>query len=119
MQADEQVNLITATLDEHKGIDIKALPVSELTDVTDFIVICTASSSRHGQTLSDKVIRKLRDQGIRALSHDGAAPKDDWLLIDFGDVVVHIMLAEARTFYSLEKLWGVTQSAREQAARED
>lgn len=119
MIATEQVALVKNTLDENKGLDITDINVTELTDVTDHIVICTATSSRHAQTLVDKVTRKMRDAGIRAMGSEGAAPKDDWMLIDFGDVIVHVMLAEAREFYSLEKLWGMTQALREQADSED
>lgn len=119
MIATDQVALIKDTLDEHKGLDIKDIDVTELTDVADFIVICTANSSRHAQTLVDKTTRKMREAGIRAMGSEGAAPNDDWLLIDFGDVIVHVMLASAREFYSLEKLWGMTQSLREQTHGED
>lgn len=119
MIATEQVAIIKETLDENKGLDINNIDVTKLTDVTDYIVICTATSSRHAQTLVDKVTRKMRDVGIRAMGSEGAAPKDDWLLIDFGDVIVHVMLAEAREFYSLEKLWGMTQALREQTNSED
>lgn len=115
----EMAALACETLDENKALDIKALDVTELTDVTDCIVICTATSNRQASTLADKVERKLREQGIRAISTEGAKHADGWVLIDFGDIVVHIMLAEAREFYSLEKLWGMTKAIREKAVGED
>lgn len=107
------------TLDENKAVDIKEIDVTELTDVTDYIVICTATSNRHSASLADKVERKLRDAGVRSMGTEGVKHPDGWVLIDFGDIVVHIMLAEAREFYSLEKLWGMTQAVRDKTAGED
>jgi ribosome-associated protein len=119
MTPQAMAELAVSTLDENKGLDIKCMDVRENTDVTDFIVICTATSTRHAQSLMDKVQRQLRDEGIRALGTEGSAQNDDWVLVDFGDIVVHIMLAEAREFYSLEKLWAFTEERREKAIGED
>ncbi len=115
----EMAELAWEALDENKAIDITNIDVTELTDVTDRIVICTATSNRHAVALADKVERKLRDQEIRSMSTEGAKHPDGWVLIDFGDIVVHIMLAETRDFYSLEKLWGMTKAVREKAVGED
>ena len=119
MTADEMAELAVSTLDDNKGLDIKNLDVTELTDVTDRIVICTANNSRHASAMADRVARSLRDEGVRPLSTQGEKSADEWILIDFADIVVHIMSKEARTFYSLEKLWGMTEMARQKSADED
>ena len=119
MTPQTQAALAVETLDENKGIDITDIDVSELTDITEYIVICTATSLRHAHSLADRVIRQLRNSGIRPLSTDGLVENSDWVLIDFDEIVVHIMLAETREFYSLEKLWCMTQEIREKAVGED
>ena len=93
-------------LDDLKAKDIVCLDVKALTSVTDYMVICTGSSSRHVKSLADNVNVELKKLGEKALSIEGAAGSD-WVLVDFGDVVVHVMLEEARNFYELEKLWSV------------
>lgn len=119
MTPQAMAELAVATLDDNKALDIKSIDVTGNTDVTDYIVICTATSTRHAQSLTDKVMRELRDHGIRALGTEGAQQNDEWILVDFGDVVVHVMLAEAREFYSLEKLWTFTEEQRGKAIGED
>jgi len=119
MTPEAQIQLAKEVLEEHKGVDIVSIDVSELTDVTDFIIISTATSQRHASTLADKVSRAFRNKGIHTLGTEGANQKDGWVLIDLGDIVVHIMLAEAREFYSLEKLWGMKQQIREKAVGEN
>ncbi len=115
MTPNELLSLTINILEENKGVDIEPIDVTSLTDVTDFMVICSATSSRHARTLASKVVRTARDQGIRALSVEGEQD-NEWILIDFADVVVHIMLPEAREYYNLEKLWAVTESARSNTA---
>lgn len=115
----QMAELANEALDDNKAIDIKMIDVSELTDVTDYVVICTATSTRHAQSLIDKVKRKLREHSIHSMGTEGAEQNDPWVLVDFGSVVVHVLLAEAREFYSLEKLWTVTEQVREKAIGED
>lgn len=119
MNPQQMAELASATLDENKAIDIKTIDVREITDITDYVVICTATSTRHAQSLIDKVRRKLRDYGIHERGSEGIEQNDPWMLMDFGDLVVHVLLAEAREFYSLEKLWIVTEEMRDKAIGED
>ena len=105
--------LVVTTLEDHKAIDIKDFDVTHLTDVTDHIVVCTATSKRHALTLADKTSTIAKQQGEKPLSSE-SDNSSEWILIDFVDVVVHIMLAETREFYSLEKLWNMTESSRQQ-----
>ncbi len=108
--------LIITALEDNKAIDIKSFDVTHLTDITDTIVVCTSTSKRHALTLAEKVSLLAKQQGERALSTEGD-DNSEWILIDFVDVVVHIMLAETREFYSIEKLWNMTESSREQQSQ--
>ena len=113
MKSAELVNLMINTLDEHKALQITDLDVTTLTDLMDRMIVCSATSKRHASALADKVIRRAKENGIRPLGVEGEA-KAEWILIDLYDVIVHIMLPEVRDFYSLEKLWSVTETARQQ-----
>lgn len=92
------------TLDANKATNITVLDVKEQTDVTDYMIICTGTSMRHLQALKDKVVTQIKKMKImpRGVSNED---NSDWVLIDFGDIIVHIMLAEARKLYDLESLW--------------
>ena len=96
--------LICDTLIDAKGQDIRVLDVRKVTDFTDFMVIVSGTSNRHVVSMAEKVREKLRDFGRKALGTEGEKP-GDWVLVDFGDVVVHIMRPQTRDFYNLEKLW--------------
>lgn len=106
--------LIVKTLEDYKAEDIISLDVKALTSVTDCMVICSATSKRHAHALSDHLVTKAKSTGTRPLSVEGELT-NEWILVDFGDIVIHIMLPEIRKFYSLEKLWGATWKARENA----
>jgi len=111
MQATDLIKLIIDTLDDSKAIDITELDVTQLTDITDHLIICSAMSTRHASALANKVIGAAKDNGVRPLHVEGEA-EGEWVLIDLQDVIVHIMMPETRDFYSLEKLWSMTETAR-------
>jgi len=96
--------LVVGAIEDLKGLDIVRLDVRTLTDVTDYLVIATGTSSRHVKSIADNVVDALRKAGERALGIEGA-DVGDWILVDFGGVVVHVMGAEPRRFYAIEKLW--------------
>jgi len=110
MQTETLRQEITRALEDAKGQDIKTLDVREVTDFTDYMIIVSGTSSRHVQTLAEKVRAHLRDLGVRAVGTEGQST-GDWVLIDFGDVVVHVMRPQVRDFYNLEKLWGSGRNA--------
>jgi ribosome-associated protein len=97
-------NIVKKILDDNKGIDIKVLDVRKLTSITDYMVICSGTSTRHVKALADHVIVKAKAQHAMPLSVEGQQTCE-WILVDLIDVVVHIMLPAAREFYNLEKLW--------------
>lgn len=92
--------------EEHKGQAIKCLDLTELSAWTDFFVIVTVSSSTHRSALQKYLCEYARDQGLEIRNSGKKTPNDDeWTLVDFGPIVVHLMSAEARAFYELERLW--------------
>lgn len=107
MQSDALLTLILDALAELKAQDVVQLDVRTLTDLADYMVIATATSNRHVGSLAEHVELELKKAGVRALGVEG---KDsaEWVLVDFADIVVHIMQPSVRTFYDLEGLWTPT-----------
>ncbi|MEM6999992.1 MAG: ribosome silencing factor [Pseudomonadota bacterium] len=95
--------LITA-LEDLKGQEILSLDVSKLTSITDYMVLVTGTSNRHVKALVDEVIIAAKDHGEPPLGVEGRET-GEWVLLDVGDVVVHVMQKEAREFYDLERMW--------------
>lgn len=93
-------------LGELKALDLVCLCVSELTQVMDHIVVASGTSTRHIKALADNVVDEMRKLGERPIGVEGDNVSG-WILVDFGDVVVHVMSKEARAFYELEKLWSM------------
>lgn len=96
--------LVINALDDLKAVDLLSIDVSDRCSVTDIMVICSGTSSRHVKSLTDNVIQKTRAAGVVPLGVEGETAAE-WALVDLGDVVVHIMLPDARDFYQLERLW--------------
>lgn len=96
---------IYAALVDAKAKDICMLDVRKVCDFTDYMVIVSGTSSRHVQSIADKTVESLAGQGCKPLGIEGRKI-GDWVLIDLGDVVIHVLRPEVRDFYNLEKLWG-------------
>jgi ribosome-associated protein len=95
---------IQNVLEDAKTQNIAVLDVRKISDFTDYMVIATGTSNRHVQSSADKVVETLRGHGVRPVGIEGKQ-LGDWVLIDVGDVVVHLMREQTRDFYNLEKLW--------------
>ncbi len=115
MNIEELTDLVVETLESNKAIDISELDVTKLTDITDRIVICTAMSTRHAKSLADKLSQTAKKVGVTPYGIEGEK-EGKWVLIDLLDVVIHIMLAKEREYYSIEKLWSITESSRQKHA---
>ena len=106
MQTKELLKMVENVLDERKGQNISIMDVIDKTSVTDFMIVVTSTSERHAKALSDYVLEKVKDKGLVPLGVEGSKGSD-WVLVDLGDVILHVMTAQAREFYQLEKLWSV------------
>ncbi|HLQ25270.1 MAG TPA: ribosome silencing factor [Acidiferrobacterales bacterium] len=96
--------LICEILNDAKGQDISVLDVRRLTDITDYMIIASGTSTRHVNAMARKLVDKMRELSYKPLGVEGE-DTGEWVLIDFGDVVAHMMHPQTRDFYSLEKLW--------------
>lgn len=108
MTTDELLALVRDALDDLKAVDIQVLDVEKLTTITSRMVICSGTSARHVKSLADNVITEAKHAGQQPLGVEGTEG-GEWILVDLGEVVVHVMYVQARAFYQLEKLWDVKQ----------
>jgi len=99
------VKLVEASLDDDKAENIAVIDLAGKTEIADFMVIANGNSQRQVSAMADHLQRKMKESGLKNVATEGMT-NCDWVLIDFGDVVVHIMRPETRDFYKLEKLWG-------------
>lgn len=102
-------DLLVKALEDLKADNIKVLNVSKLTSVTDIMIIATGRSNRQVRALAEKLQETGRENGLKPLGMEGQQ-QGEWILIDFGDIVVHVMQPAAREYYQLEKLWDVGHS---------
>ena len=101
---DELKNKILESLENIKAVNPIAIDVKKISSLTDFMVIASGTSNRHLAAMSDKVIEGLKDSNVSGIKIGGQGG-DEWLLVDAGDVIIHLMSSEARDFYDLESLW--------------
>ena len=94
-------------LDDDKAEDVVAIDLTGKSSVTDVMVIASGRSNRHVGAMADHLVRKLKDSGHGKVSIEGLKTCD-WVLIDAGDVIVHLFRPEVRSFYDLEKMWSVS-----------
>ena len=104
MQGQTLHTFIVDKIDDLKGRDIVVLDVRGKSSITDCMIICSGNSNRHVRSIADHVAAELRHSGIELLGVEGA-DVGEWVLVDAGDVIVHIMQDETRALYQLEKLW--------------
>lgn len=104
LDTEERLEIIVQAADAIKASDIVALDLRGLTIIADYFVICTGKSSIQLRGIADRIEEKMRDRGYRKLRMEGYQ-EATWILIDFGDVVAHVMAEEQRAFYRLEEFW--------------
>ena len=96
--------IILNTLDSNKALDIISIDLANKSSIADYMIIASGTSSRHIQALSEQVLEKFKNSGIKNCKIEGKE-SNDWKLIDGIDVIVHIFNPEKRKFYELEKMW--------------
>lgn len=101
----EIVDIAHQAADDKKAQDITVLDISNISIICDYFLICTGRSSTQVQSVSDHIVKKLKDADIKPLRIEGFR-EGSWILLDYGDVVIHIFQQVERSFYNLERLWG-------------
>ena len=101
---------VVRALEDLKGHEILTLDVSKATSVTDYMVIASGTSNRHVKALVDSVVESTKARGVSSIGIEGRETME-WVLLDLGDVLVHVMQKEAREFYDLERLWSEVPAA--------
>jgi len=96
--------VVLDALADMKAVDVKAMDVRGITDITDTMVVASGTSDRHVKSIADRVVQRCKDAGYRPYGMEGERD-GEWVLLDLQDVVLHVMLPRVREFYALEKLW--------------
>jgi ribosome-associated protein len=110
------LQLVQTSLADDKAIEPVTVDLSGKTSIADAMVIATGTSQRHLAAMAQNLLERLKAAGLTGLSAEGSGPSD-WILIDAGDVIVHLFKDELRRFYDLEKLWGAALSEARVAVR--
>lgn len=113
----ELSQLVVEALEDIKAVDIRVLDVESISSFTDHMIIASGTSVRQVKALANSVVVKVKEAGFEILGSEGENP-GEWILIDIGDVVVHIMVPQVRDFYNLEKLWSVDDEEAHQKDNE-
>lgn len=115
LTCDDVLELVTASLDDDKALDLAVIDLHGKTDIADHMVIASGTSERQVGAMADHIREKLKQSGLKGLAVEGLN-QCDWVLIDAGDVIVHLFRPEVREFYGLEKLWAETPAQGSAAA---
>ncbi|HEY9198926.1 MAG TPA: ribosome silencing factor [Gammaproteobacteria bacterium] len=97
---------VIAALEDLKAQDIQVLDVRGMTSITDLMIVASGTSDRHIKALADNVVEAVKKHGIMPIGVEGETSRE-WVLVDLGDVILHVMHPQTRAFYNLEKLWTV------------
>jgi len=110
MDSEKFSNVIVNALEKLKARDLVRLDVRKLTTVTDFMIVASGTSNRHVKAIADAVIEASREAGVRPTGIEGE-DSSEWILVDLGDTLVHVMQPHIREFYNLEKLWSLAPAS--------
>ncbi|MCE5232661.1 MAG: ribosome silencing factor [Mizugakiibacter sp.] len=105
---------VLAALDELKAKDVREIDVRGKTSIADLLIVASGTSSRHVKSIADEVVKFAKQAGVLPLGVEGQQ-EAEWVLVDLGDIIVHVMLPRIREFYGLERLWTVGDDMPEAA----
>ena len=101
------VDVVNNILDDSKAEKINIVDIHHKTSIADYFIIATCRSTRHSDATADEMIKKLKKVGIKCPNPEGR-PQCDWIIVDAGEIIVHLFRQEIRELYALEKLWEVS-----------
>lgn len=104
MEPIKMAEIAVKALDRKKAADITAIRIDDITTLADYFVIASASSSTQLKALADEVEYELEQQGVSCHHREGMQSAE-WILIDYGDIIVHVFIKDSRAFYNLDKMW--------------
>lgn len=104
MQTTALVKFVVDKIEDMKGRDVAVLDVQQQSSITDHMVICSGNSKRHVQSIAHNILSQAKQADVNIIGSEGT-DAGEWVLVDLGDVVVHVMQDDTRDFYQLEKLW--------------
>ena len=107
--ADKTLNMILSRLDDMKAEETVTIDLRGKSAYSDYMIVTTGRANRHVGAIAENVVKELGDAGMKGVHVEGL-PNCDWVLIDTGDVIVHVFRPEVRSFYSLEKMWAPLRS---------
>jgi ribosome-associated protein len=107
-KSQQLLEFVKNNLESIKAENITILPVEKITSITNYMVIATGTSTIHVRSIADRLIERAKAEKIPMLSSEGQR-QAEWILVDLGDVIVHVMQETARDYYHLEKLWSVIE----------
>jgi len=107
--AEQALKMILARLDDMKAEDTVTIDLRGKSSIADYMIVTTGRANRHVGAIAENVVKELGEAGLKGIHVEGL-PNCDWVLIDTGDVIVHVFRPEVRTFYSLEKMWTPVRS---------
>lgn len=116
LTTEEKTQAIVAALEDVKATDITVIDTSKLSAMFERMIIASANSTRQTKALADNVVVKLKERGEQILGREGE-DSGEWILVDLGEVLVHIMQPAVRDYYNLEELWSKAQAARPKLAK--
>lgn len=108
---------VVAALEDLKAKDVREIDVRGKTSVADTLFIASGTSARHVKSIADEVVKFAKEAGVMPLGVEGQS-EAEWVLVDLGDIIVHVMLPRIREFYGLERLWTVGDDAPDAAAND-
>ena len=100
---------VMTCLEDSKAEEITTIDIREKSSIADYMVIASGRSNRHVSAVADHLLRELKSEGFKSIKVEGLQ-NSDWVLVDIGDIIVHIFRPEVREFYSLEKMWQMSAS---------
>jgi ribosome-associated protein len=108
--AEQTLKIILARLDDMKAEDTVTIDLRGKSTIADYMIVTTGRANRHVGAIAENVVKELGQAGLKGVHVEGL-PNCDWVLIDTGDVIVHVFRPEVRSFYSLEKMWAPVRAA--------